>query len=312
MNPQLRDSTEVMPPAQSVLFVDLDGTLVRTDLLYETLMAAIKRNVWVVFLLPVWLLRGRAYLKRRLAQAGPVRVDLLPYDPEVLERIAAERALSRRVVLATATDALIAERVAEHLGIFDGVIASDGTTNLKSRRKLSAIKAWSDAPFDYVGDSAADIPIWLASARAIAVRTHARVLKRVIGAGPQVETIGDKGRGLRAAFRALRPHQWAKNALIFLPLLASHIYFDLSLWVRDAIAFAAFCLCASAVYILNDLLDLDSDRRHPRKCRRPFAAGELPIKFGLVSVVALLAVVVRLGRHRRAARPRSCSRSTLR
>src|ERR1700722_2588137 len=175
MNQQLRDEaaarTSSAPSAQSVLFVDLDGTLVRTDLLYETLMCAIKRNPWIVFLLPVWLLRGRAYLKRRLAEAGPVRVDLLPYDPEVLDRIAAARAGTRRVVLATATDALIAERVAAHLGIFDGVIASDGTTNLKSRRKLSAIRAWSDAPFDYVGDSAADVPIWLAASRAIAVRT---------------------------------------------------------------------------------------------------------------------------------------------
>jgi 4-hydroxybenzoate polyprenyltransferase/phosphoserine phosphatase len=292
MNPQLHDDaaarTSSAASTQSVLFVDLDGTLVRTDLLYETLMCAIKRNPWIVFLLPVWLLRGRAYLKRRLAEAGPVRVDLLPYDPEVLDRIAAARAGTRRVVLATATDALIAERVAAHLGIFDGVIASDGTTNLKSRRKLSAIRAWSDAPFDYVGDSAADVPIWLASSRAIAVRTHARILKRVIGAGPQVETIGGKGRGLSAAFRALRPHQWAKNALIFLPLLASHLYFDLSLWARDAIAFAAFCLCASSVYILNDLLDLESDRRHPRKRRRPFAAGELPIRFGLAAVIVLL------------------------
>ncbi len=295
MNPQTRiaeESSTTPAAAQPVLFVDLDGTLVRTDLLFETLMSAIKCNPWVVFLLPLWVLRGPAYLKRRLAQAGPVRVDLLPYDPDVLARIAAERESGRRVVLATATDGLIAERIATHLDIFDGVIASDGLTNLKSHNKLSAIRAWSDAPFVYVGDSKADVPIWLASSRAIAIRTHSRILRRIRGNVPDVETLGTKQNKWRSALRALRPHQWAKNALIFLPLLASHAYFEPSLWVRDLVAFVAFSLCASSVYILNDLLDLDSDRRHPRKRYRPFAAGELPIRSGLFGVVILLAAAL--------------------
>jgi 4-hydroxybenzoate polyprenyltransferase len=289
VNPQVRMDDEGWTQSSgSVLFVDLDGTLVRTDMLFETLMSAIKHNPWVVFLLPAWFLRGRAHLKRKLAEAGPVRVDLLPYDPDVVARITTERENGRRVVLATACDGLVADRIASHLGLFDGVIASDGTTNLKSSKKLSAIKAWSDAEFEYVGNSSADVPIWRESARAIAIRTNARALRRVTKSGAPVETIGAKSKTVRSAIKALRPHQWAKNALIFLPLLASHMYFYPSLWLRDLVAFVAFSLCASAVYIINDLLDLEADRRHPRKRFRPFAAGDLPIATGLLGMVLLL------------------------
>jgi 4-hydroxybenzoate polyprenyltransferase len=276
------------------LFVDLDGTLVRTDILFETLMSAVKRQPWIVVLLPFWLLRGRAYLKRQLAERGPVRVDLLPYDEDVLTRVTAEHQRGRRVVLATASDQLVAERIASHLGIFDGVIASDGETNLRSNAKLSAIQAWSDQPFDYVGNSSADVPIWIVARRAIAVRTGSRILRRVAVAGSQVEVLGSRRPAWKSIVRAMRPHQWAKNALIFLPLLASHIYTNVSLWLHDLVAFAAFSFCASAVYVINDLLDLEADRRHPRKRYRPFAAGNLPIPFGLAAAAVLLAASIGL------------------
>jgi 4-hydroxybenzoate polyprenyltransferase/phosphoserine phosphatase len=270
------------------LFVDLDGTLVRTDILFETLMSALKRQPLVLFMLPFWLLRGRAHLKRRLAECGPVCVDLLPYDEDVLTRVTAEHERGRRVVLATASDGLVAQRIASHLGVFDETIASDGETNIKSATKLSAIKASCAEAFDYVGNSRADLPIWTAARRAIAVRTDPRTLREAAAGGSSIEVLGSRPSMLQSTLRALRPHQWAKNALIFLPLLASHIYTSVSLWLHDLVAFAAFSLCASCVYVVNDLLDLEADRRHPRKRYRPFAAGDLPIPFGIACAAALL------------------------
>jgi 4-hydroxybenzoate polyprenyltransferase len=271
------------------LFVDLDGTLVRTDLLFETLMSALKRRPWILLALPFWLARGRAYLKRRLAECGPVRVDLLPYDSDVVTLLAGERERGRTLVLATAADATLARGVAAHLGLFDGVIASDGVRNLKSDAKLSAIRDWATGPFDYMGNGSEDVAIWMVAQRAIAVRCDDGALRRIAARGTPIQRVGTRPAALATLLRALRPHQWAKNALIFLPLLASHIYTDISLFVRDSITFVAFSLCASSVYVINDLLDLDADRAHPRKRRRPFAAGELPIPVGLAASVVLLA-----------------------
>ncbi len=293
VNPQARtlDDTLDAPRSgvQPALFVDLDGTLVRTDMLFETLMAALKRKPWIVLMLPAWFLRGRAYLKKRLAEEGAVRADLLPYDQDVIARINAEREKGRQVVLATASDGTVANQIATHLGLFDGVIASDGENNLKSAAKLAAIKAWPGVEsFEYIGNARADVAIWAESSRAIAVRTPRAVVREAAAGGRTVEELGEPKKTLRSAVRALRPHQWAKNVLIFLPLLASHIYFDMSLWLSDIVAFVAFSLCASSVYVLNDLLDLESDRRHPRKRRRPFAAGDLSIQAGLAMAVGLI------------------------
>ncbi|MEO6991313.1 MAG: UbiA family prenyltransferase, partial [Candidatus Baltobacteraceae bacterium] len=191
---------------------------------------------------------------------------------------------------ATAADRSIAHGVAEHLGLFDTVIASDGERNLKSSAKLEAISLACGPEFDYIGDSKADVPVWNASRRAIAVSGGRSAARSLVRQGREVETIGVTPVVWRSALRALRPHQWAKNALIFLPLLASHIYTDVGLWERDLLAFVAFSLCASCVYIVNDLLDLESDRRHPRKRRRPFASGELSIPFGIAASLGLLLV----------------------
>jgi len=270
------------------IFVDLDGTLVRTDLLFETFLSAVKRQPWVLLFVPFWLMRGKAYAKRKLAERGPLRVELLPYDEQVVTFLAGEREAGRRLVLATASDAALAAEVSAHLGLFDGVIASDGSRNVKSSTKLAMIRELCAGPFDYVGNAGADIPIWSAAGKAIAVRTPRGVLRRAERSGIAVAVLARSENPLPALARAVRPHQWAKNALIFLPLLASHIYTDLSLFAACALAFVAFSLCASSVYILNDLLDLDSDRAHPRKRRRPFAAGELPIPLGLAATVVLL------------------------
>jgi 4-hydroxybenzoate polyprenyltransferase len=270
------------------LFVDLDGTLIRSDSLFETLMSALKRRPWLVFALPVWALRGRALLKKKIAQAGSIDASALPYNALLVERLANQSKLGRPVVLTTAADESVAKAVAAHLDIFTDVIASDGATNLKGRAKLAAIEAWRSGPFDYIGDSRADVPIWRAARHAVVVGGKGGVLRSLERAGVSFEALQVEPPATRAVFRALRPHQWAKNSLVLVPILAAHMFKVPSAIVAALVACVAFSLCASSVYVVNDLLDLGSDRRHPTKRRRPFASGELSIPFGIVMAACLL------------------------
>ncbi len=253
---------------EPVLYVDLDGTLVATDLMWETLFAVARRRPWTLWRLPAWLLAGRASFKRRLAESGPLDPSTLPYRPEVLELLRTRRANGTELVLATASDQLMADSVARHLALFSAVLASDGTTNLKGAAKLAAMRRHAAGrPFGYLGDSAADRPIWEAA-------DHAYVT-------------GHKGR-LAALIRALRLHHWVKNVLVFLPPLMAHRFHELSVWGLSVAAFLSFSLAASAGYVLNDLWDLESDRRHPSKRARPLAAGEVSIPVALSLVPVLL------------------------
>jgi len=271
---------------ERVLCVDLDGTLIATDLLWESLLSATRRNPAAVLLTPFWLLRGRAMLKRRLAELADIDYSVLPYRADVLAFVTGEHDRGRRVVLATASDQLLADRVADHLQIFSGVIASDGVVNLKGKAKAAQlISRFGAKNYDYIGDSTADVDCWADAADAITVGVSP--VHRVTHLRPLVVSPTSLGVSLlRALVRALRPHQWLKNLLLFVPVLGAH-RLD---WPTIATAIAAFVslsLCASGGYVLNDLLDLAVDRRHPRKKSRPFAAGRLSIRAG-VSLVALL------------------------
>lgn len=273
---------------QTPLYVDLDGTLIASDTLWESAVALAHQRPADVLRLPAWLASGRAVLKRRIAERVSLDPATLPYRPDVLERIEKARAAGRRVVLATASDRAVAQSVAAHLGVFDAVLASDGDDNLKGASKADAIEADAGGrAFEYIGDAHADLPIWQRASHAVVVAPTDSTARAIARLDVSSEQLGARPAVGRAALRALRPHQWLKNTLLFVPLVLDH-NFDAERWVHVAIAFACFCACISATYLVNDLTDIASDRQHPTKRRRPFAAGTLPIPAGIALGAGLL------------------------
>jgi len=277
------------PPVQAAipLCVDLDGTLIRSDLLAESALSLVRRNPFYLVLFGVWLLRGKAHLKREIAQRAHVDVTSLPYDERVLAWLRAESP-ERLRVLCTASDRKFADAVALHVGGFNEVLASDGVHNLSGTAKGEQLsQRFGERGFDYAGNESRDLHVWNRARRAIVVNGPASLVRRA-SAVSDVERVFERDGGrLRAWLRALRLHQWLKNLLVFLPLLTAHLVLDPNAVLRTVLAFFSFGLCASGVYLLNDLLDLDADRRHPRKRLRPFAAGTLPIVSGLVAAPVL-------------------------
>lgn len=274
--------------ARRVLVVDLDGTLLRTDLLDETFWAALSAGPRRAAAALTGLVRGRAALKAALAAAVDVDPALLPYDEEVVDLVRRHRAEGGRTVLCTAADMSVAMRIALHLGLFDEVHASDGGANLAGERKAERLVAlFGEGGFDYVGDAAVDLPVWRRAGGAVTVGASAVVRSAVDGLGLARTRHVDRHGAGRALLQALRPHQWSKNLLVFVPLVAARETDPLA-WGLAVLAFLAFSLVASGVYVLNDLLDLAADRAHPRKRRRPFAAGALPIRAGTLLAPALL------------------------
>ena len=271
------------------MVVDLDGTLLRTDLLMETAMAFIRSQPLKVFKLLGWLLRGKPALKEGLALETWIDVSVLPYDAQVIEMIKTEQANGRMIVLATASHVSLAERIAEHLQLFDLVLASNANRNLSGNNKRDLLVAhFGEGGFDYVGNSKDDLPIWKVSRNAHVVNPDHGVESRVSAMSEVQPTLHTNTVKLRDWRKAMRLHQWLKNALIFVPLLASHRFTQFELMRDGVFAFFCFGLCASSVYILNDMLDLGDDRHHKTKCNRPFASGRLSIKAGLIAVPALL------------------------
>ena len=280
-----------MSTIEPPLYVDLDGTLLSTDLLYESFVSAFKASPWVALMSVGWLLQGRARLKEELASRASIDVATLPYREPVLEFLREERKRGRRIVLATASWTTLAEAVARHLGLFDAVLATSREGNLKGEAKATRIAAQSpDGCFDYMGDSGADLAVWRRCREAYVVEGSRGLAARVPEGVPvkRVFAAGEAGQGLRVAIRAMRPHQWAKNLLVFVPLLAAHRFADAASVVEAVWAFAAFSLLASSAYLLNDLLDLGADRAHPRKRLRPLASGALAIPAGAALCVASL------------------------
>jgi 4-hydroxybenzoate polyprenyltransferase/phosphoserine phosphatase len=270
------------------LFVDLDGTLIKTDLLLESTLQLLKRAPWMAFALPVWLLRGKGFLKARIAERVRMDADAFPLQHEFVSYLKEQHSTGRELHLATASDSRLAQFVADRLGIFTSVLASDGKRNLRSEAKLEAIKKLTNGgPFDYAGNAKADFPIWAEARQAIVVNPEAGVTS---GARKRTEVIhlfDDRPPTWRLWIKQTRLYQWMKNLLLGVPLLTAHAFNTTSM-LAVAQAFMAFGLVASATYLLNDLLDLDSDRRHPRKCRRPFAAGNLGIAEGCVGMLLML------------------------
>jgi 4-hydroxybenzoate polyprenyltransferase len=260
------------------LVVDLDGTLLRTDLLHECVLSLIKQNPWKIFAFPIWLLRGRKYLKRRVFDEARLDPTLLPVHSDVLAMVREEKANGRQLILATASGKEIAERTVGHLGLFDAVLGSDGGRDLKGAEKLAAIEEYCRCPFDYAGNSRADLAVWQHSRHAILVNPGAGLETEARRNANVTHVISEKSVGWRAALRSARVYQWVKNLLIFVPAFTSHQALRWPILLDCVLAFAAFSLCASATYIVNDLLDLEDDRRDPVKRLRPLAAGECSIR----------------------------------
>ncbi len=271
------------------LCVDLDGTLMRTDALWETMMLLLRRNPLYLFRLPFWFLKGRACLKKEIASRTYLNPANLPYHEPFLNYLKSERNRGRRLILATASDVLIAENIADYLGVFDGVIASNGTTNMRGSSKCQTlVDRYGSRMFDYAGNSSVDLDVWSEARHGIVVNADDKLLYRAREITEVTRVFNEPRSLLRLITRALRPHQWFKNIIIFVPLLTSHTLNDLSLVKRSLVAFVAFSLCASSVYILNDLLDLESDRQHHSKRNRPFASGNLALPVGMVLAPLLL------------------------
>jgi len=285
------------PGSTSVpLCVDLDGTVIYSDLLWESLARVMGRRPWLLFVVPFWLLSGRAALKQRLAQAVDLDPASLPYNQPLLEWLRAEKHAGRTLVLATAADERLAHSVAQYLGIFDDVIASDGIQNLKAGIKLQRLETIVGGPFDYVGNSTADLPLWRKCRKAILSNAPAALVQRTRAEATVERIFPAESGGFAALLRCLRPHQWLKNLLVFVPLIASHRLLDTTGLMKSAEAFAAMCLCASAVYVLNDLVDLPADRLHATKRHRPFASGSLSLATGLLlaPILGTLALLMAL------------------
>jgi 4-hydroxybenzoate polyprenyltransferase/phosphoserine phosphatase len=279
-------------PDPKIICVDLDGTLVRSDTLWEQVALLLKTRLLLVFLLPIWLLRGKAQLKAQIARRVSLDPAALPYHEPLIAYLRQRRAAGDHLVLATGANQAVARAVAEHLDLFDEVLASDEATNLTGARKLAALQArYPGQPLAYAGNGPRDLPIWLGCQQAILVDAPRRLAARVEAAGAPGLTIDRPHRrgALKVLIKALRVQQWVKNLLLFAPMAGAHLWWNLKIWESTGLAFAAFCLLASSVYLLNDLLDLANDRQHPTKRDRPLAAGEFPLALAL-ALIPLLAL----------------------
>jgi len=274
------------------LAVDLDGTLIATDLLWEGLFLLIRKNPLYLFAAIYWALSGGpARLKCEIAERIDIDPASLPYRPEVLARLREEHAVGRRLVLATGTPRKFADAIANHLGLFDLVLATDRLGNLTSKRKCAALEdAFGDGGFDYAGNSRHDLAVFDRARTALIVapdRAAASWHRR--NGGELIET---PKASAKTIIKMLRAHQWLKNVLIAVPMVLSHEYFNPSMLLACAIAFVSFSSAASAIYIVNDFFDLALDRRHATKRNRPFASGLLSMPFGLACAAVLLLISV--------------------
>ncbi len=280
---------DVQSPNQVPLAVDLDGTLIRTDMMWESLVRLLRANPLAAICSFFVLLRGRAAFKQHVAARVKVDPATLPYHAELIAWLKVQKASGRKLILATASDIGMAKPVADHVGLFDDVMASDGKINLRNAAKRDALnKRFGERGYDYAGNSNDDLGVWPGAREAVVVNAPESLSRRAAEVTKVGQTFLNEPSHLKSFARALRPHQWIKNLILFVPVLTAHRLEDKATLFQAGLAFVAFSLAASAVYLLNDLLDLDADRHHATKRNRPFASGDLPLQFGLVGAPALL------------------------
>jgi 4-hydroxybenzoate polyprenyltransferase len=270
--------------------VDLDGTLVKSDTLLDSVIVLARQSPRTLLQFPQWIAEGKAAFKRNVSSVVALDVVHLPYNQPLLEYLRQQHAAGREIYLATGADHLLAERVAAHLGLFTGILASDGAVNLTGPNKLAAFQQRFPAGFSYIGNARPDLPLLThCTDPMVANPSHALRAGLRAAAVQPVRTFTDSATPAKTWLRAIRLHQWAKNTLIFLPLLLAHVR-AAGPAVASLLAFFSFGLAASATYVFNDLLDLEADRHHPRKRSRPFAAGDLSPIAGAATILLFLAL----------------------
>ncbi len=290
-------ATEILPPETFLLAGDLarplcvvlEGGLITASITGERVALLFRHRPWLALVLPLWLLGGTSGLKRRVRARVALEPATLPYRAPLVAALESARAAGRKVVLVARTDAELANAVAKHVPLFDAVYTSDSASDEPSPDLRNQLAAAFPEGYDYVGHASADVPALTAAKRGYLVGASAEA-KRAAEQAPSVVVLSRGKSVLKALINELRPHQWAKNALVVLPvLLAPTVPAPITLG-RGLLAAFTFSLCASAGYVFNDLLDLDADRLHPAKAKRPFASGALPIVFGFPLFIALLVV----------------------
>lgn len=288
-------STDSTAGPPKPLCVDLDGTLVATDTTVEGLLEVLKAGPWRIFALFAALLSGRPALKRYIARNVQIDPAVLPYRSEVLDEMREARAAGRPVVLVTASDQTTADAVGAHVGLIDEAVGTSTDINLKAQQKAAyLVERYGEGGFEYLGDSSADLPVWRAAGRALMVAPSSATQRRAEASVSDSRVLVERPNKLRAAAKELRPHQWAKNVLLFVPLYFAHEYTNLDLVFTVVMAFFAFSFAASSIYVLNDLVDLPSDRQHRSKRNRPLASGALSIPEGIGLLMMAFAVSMTL------------------
>ena len=263
--------------------VDLDGTLLHTDTLHESAVDLLHHHPMQLLLLPLWLMQGKAYLKQKLSSYVTLNPATLPYNLQLIEWLKEQKQSGHRLILCTAADSKTAYAIAEHLNLFDEVMASDGHTNLAGIHKNAAlVQLFGEQAFIYAGNSSADLEVWASAAKGVVVNANDKLIRKASALVEIDKVFAPQPITVHSWRRVLRIHQYLKNILLFVPLAAAHQIGNFESLSLLFLAFISFSLCASSVYITNDLIDLDSDRQHPRKHHRPFAAGVVPISYGVL------------------------------
>jgi 4-hydroxybenzoate polyprenyltransferase len=287
--PQILSQPESTPAEFKPLCVDLDGTLVKSDTLIDSLLVLARSHPLLLLQLPVQVLRGKAAFKAFVTEHVALDVAHLPYNRKLLQFLQNEHTHGREIYIATGADVRLARRVADHLGIFHEVLASDGTRNLTGDKKLDSLRIlFGNSGFAYVGNDTPDLPVMAGAAESMVANPSRRLRTRLRAQGiTPSHAFEERSRPMRSLVKALRPHQWAKNLLILLPPLLAHNH-SIHLLASALLAFFCFCCTASGTYMVNDLLDIETDRRNPKKRLRPFASGDLAPASGLVASAVLL------------------------
>ncbi len=291
----LRGVGGVAARAEPPLVVDMDGTLIRTDTLIESLFVLARHRLGALPGVLARLARGRAAFKAALAARAMPDIDTLPLREDLMAFLRAQAARGRRLVLATGADERVARGMAERLGIFELVMASDARVNLVGEAKRARlVQEFGERGYDYVGGGWRDVAVWRSARHAIVAGGGRRLRECALREAPGGEAFAGDGGRAQAWLRQLRWHHWIKNLLVFVPLAIARGQGRADALALAALAFAAFCAAASSVYLLNDLADLPADRRHPVKRLRPIACGLVPVGQALAAVPLLWLVTALL------------------
>lgn len=271
------------------LCVDLDGTLSKSDTLWDSIILLFSVSPILVVKLFFFVFSGKAAFKSAVARTINWENFSFVWDAEVVEFLHAESLKGRRIILATGAHAIIAAKVLERFSFFSDFLASSDNKNLTGKEKAAAlVDRFGPKNFDYLGNDMVDVAVWRCSRKALLANCDRSVFRKLKSEGISFETVSQKKDGKLSFLRALRPHQWVKNFLVFTPLFAAHMFTEQMAWLYAIMMFSAYCLTASSFYLFNDIMDVHADRKHPVKHKRPFANGEISPTSGFLSFAILL------------------------